>query len=251
MRAMVAVLLSLLAVLVAMPGGNAQKLEEVDLELVLLADSSGSIDADELLLQRQGYMDALRHPHVLAAIAGGGLGRIAVTYAEWADQFHQTVLVPWMIIDGKASAEKFAETLRGQPRTAWGSNAIGSALAAGQRWIETNQYEGHRKVIDFSGDSANSWSGVPVRTARDNALAAGIVINGLAITCRDFGCSGRPMRYDLEEAFRQTIVGGPGSFVITVDGKTTFEEAVRRKLVIEISGVTPPGLGVTRFADAR
>lgn len=251
MRAMVALLLSLLAVLATSHGAAAQKLEEVDLELVLLADSSGSIDADELLLQRQGYMDALRHPQVLAAITGGARGRIAVTYAEWADQFHQTVLVPWMIIDSKAAAERFADTLKGQPRTAWGSNAIGSALAAGQRWIETNQFEGDRKVIDFSGDSANSWSGVPVRTARDRALAAGIVINGLAISCRDFGCSGRPMGYNLEEAFRQTITGGPGSFVVTVDGKTTFEEAVRRKLVIEISGLTPPGLGTTRFARAR
>lgn len=250
MRAVFAVVLSLLVALAGW-SAQAQKLEEVDLELVLLADSSGSIDADELLLQRQGYMDALRHPQVLAAIASGARGRIAVTYGEWADQFHQTVLVPWMVIDGKAAAERFASTLKGQPRTAWGSNAIGSALAAGQRWIETNQYEGERKVIDFSGDSANSWSGVPVRVARDQALAAGIVINGLAISCRDLGCSGRPMGYSLEEAFRQTIVGGPGSFVITVDGKTTFEEAVRRKLVIEISGLTPPDVGGTRFAQIK
>jgi hypothetical protein len=229
----------------------ASAAEDVDLELVLLADSSGSIDAHELNLQRQGYMDALRHPQVLAAIAGGPRGRIAVTYVEWADMAHQSVLVPWMVIDGKGAAERFGDVLRDKPRTAWGPNAIGAALAAGQRLIETNAYEGDRKVIDFSADSANSWNGVPVRVARDQALAAGIVINGLAITCRDLGCSGRPIGYDLEEAFRQTITGGPGSFVLTVDGTTTFEEAVRRKLVIEMSDRQLPTARATRFADAR
>lgn len=253
MRAVVGAVAALWAILSGIAISFAT--EPVDIELVLLADSSGSIDPDELQLQRQGYIDALKHPMVLAAIAGGARGKIAVTYVEWADLNHQSVLVPWMVIDGKAAAERFGSALSGQPRTAWGGNAIGSAIAAGQRLIETNAYEGDRKVIDFSGDSANSWSGVPVRVARDAALAAGIVINGLAITCREIGCSGRPMGYDLEEAYRQTITGGPGSFVITVDGKTTFEEAVRRKLVIEISDLAWPGVpappGATRFADAR
>jgi hypothetical protein len=209
--------------------------EEVDLELVLLADSSGSIDAGELQLQREGYADGLSHPQVLNAIAKGARGRIAVTYVEWADALHQDVLVPWMIIDGPESASRFAAALKDRPRLAWGSNAIGAAIAKGQSLIESNAFEGERKVIDFSGDSANNWHGIPVATARAAALAAGIVINGLAITCRELSCSGRPMRYDLEDAFARTIIGGPGSFVVTADGKTSFEEAVRRKLVLEIA----------------
>jgi hypothetical protein len=209
--------------------------EEVDLELVLLADSSGSIDADELQLQREGYADALRHPQVLNAIAKGARGRIAVTYVEWADALHQNVLVPWMIIDGAQSASRFATALRDRPRLAWGANAIGAALAKAQSLIETNEFEGERRVIDFSGDSANNWNGISIAAARSAALAAGIVINGLAITCRDLGCSGRPMGYDLEDAFARTIIGGAGSFVVTADGKTSFEEAVRRKLVLEIA----------------
>ena len=226
-------LLSLM-MLLAIPGA-AVAVEEVDLELVLLADSSGSIDPDELQLQREGYADALRHPQVLNAIAKGARGRIAVTYVEWADSLHQNVLVPWMIIDGPESASRFAAALEDRPRLAWGSNAIGAALAKAQNLIETNGFEGDRKVIDFSGDSANNWHGISIATARAAALGAGMVINGLAITCRDLGCSGRPMRYDLEDAFARTIIGGPGSFVVTADGKTSFEEAVRRKLVLEIA----------------
>ena len=52
---------------------------EVDLELVLLADASGSIDQAEIKFQRQGYASAITHPQVLAIIAKGALGRIAVT----------------------------------------------------------------------------------------------------------------------------------------------------------------------------
>ena len=42
---------------------------EVDALLVLAVDASGSIDADEFQLQREGYAEALSHPAVLAAIA--------------------------------------------------------------------------------------------------------------------------------------------------------------------------------------
>ena len=103
----------------------------------------------------------------------------------------------------------------------------------------SNEIEGTRRVIDFSGDSSYSFGGVPVAQARAAALAAGIVINGLAILCND--CSGRPADHDLEGAFAALITGGPGSFVITADGDQRFAEAVRRKLLLEIAGGSPPG----------
>src|SRR3546814_17012892 len=87
-----------------------------------------------------------------------------------------------------------------QPRQAFGRNAIGSAITFAQLLIESNAINGFRRVIDVSGDSANSWNGVPLEAARRQAIAADIVINGLAILCRD--CSGRPVYYDLEEAYR-------------------------------------------------
>src|SRR5262245_3147901 len=71
--------------------------DPVDLELVLMADASGSIDAGEIRFQRQGYADALASEDVLWAIRDGIHGRIAVTYVEWADQFSQAVVVPWTV----------------------------------------------------------------------------------------------------------------------------------------------------------
>ena len=232
---------------IAQDDPNATVDGQVDLELVLLADATGSIDDDEIIFQRNGYATAITHPDVLAAITSGFRQRIAVTYVEWADAFSQEVVVPWTIIDGPDSAAAFADALFARPRLAYGPNAIGSAIAAAQYMIESNDIDGYRKVIDFSADSANNSSGPPIAVARAHALAAGIVINGLAILCREC-ISGRPVRYDLELAFEQLIVGGPGSFVVTADGSRSFAQAVRRKLILEIAQapVTKSGIWAIR-----
>ncbi|WP_306029256.1 DUF1194 domain-containing protein [Stappia sp. MMSF_3263] len=231
MRALSALVLSLLLAAAAPLVGAAA--EEVDLELVLLADSSGSIDDAEIRFQRQGYADAITDPQVLSAILDNAHGKIAVTYVEWGNAASQDVVVGWTVIDGVEAAGRFADALMAAPRRAYGRNAIGSALLKGKRLIEDNGHRGVRRVIDLSADSANSWNGPPLETARAEVVAAGIVINGLAVLCRH--CSGRPASYDLEEAFARLIIGGPGSFVVTADSKATFADAVRKKLILEIA----------------
>lgn len=209
--------------------------EPVDLELVLAADASGSIDDGEIRLQREGYAAAITSGEILQAIGVGYLGKIAVTYIEWGDQSSQEVVVPWTVVDGQGSAAAVAAQLRAKPRLAFGRNAIGSVIEVAQGEIERNAFEGERKVIDISADSANSWNGVPLELARQRAIETGITINGLAILCRQ--CSGRPVAYDLEGQFERRIIGGPASFVVTADGNTSFAEAVRRKLLLEIANL--------------
>jgi hypothetical protein len=223
---------------------GAQRAGSVDLELVLLADASGSIDDAEIRFQRQGYASAITHPEVLGAIAQGFDQRIAITYVEWGMTGSQDVVVPWTIVDGPDSAAAFADALMEAPRRAFGRNAIGEALAFGQALIESNDLNGYRNVIDLSADSANSWNGLSIAEARASALAADIVINGLAILCRH--CSGRPVRYDLEAAFAERIIGGPGSFVISATGDEHFADAVRKKLVLEIAGTPGAELRLAR-----
>lgn len=219
--------------------GTALAAEPVDLELVLAADASGSIDEGEIRLQREGYAAAITSGEILQAIGVGYLGRIAVTYVEWGAENSQAVVAPWQVIDGPASAAAFADILRSTPRQAFGRNAIGSVIAFAQRQIETNAYQGERLVIDISADSAYSWNGVPLALARARALEAGITINGLAVLCRT--CSGRPAGGDLEAEFARKIIGGPASFVVTADGDTSFADAVRKKLLLEIAGLVPSG----------
>ncbi len=61
----------MLAICAGLVGGRAAAGERVDLELVLLADASRSIDDGEIRFQRQGYAAAITDPDVLAAISHG------------------------------------------------------------------------------------------------------------------------------------------------------------------------------------
>ena len=235
-RQLVLAVVSSLGLLAARPAAA----ESVDLELVLLADASRSIDDAEIRFQRHGYAAAITHPEVLDAIAQGFEQRIAVTYVEWGEASSQEIVVPWTVVDGPESAAAFAASLLEAPRRAFGPNAIGNALAVAHALIESNAFDGYRKVIDFSGDSAYSFGGMPIEAARGAALAADIVINALAILCRADECSGRPVNYDLEAAFADLIIGGPASFVVTADRDARFAEAVRRKLLLEIASGPDP-----------
>lgn len=220
------------AALVASPAAAQQ----VDLELVLMADASGSISTTEILFQRQGYAQAITDPEVLAAIAGTAYGSIAVTYVEWGQFDSQDVVVPWTVIAGEAAATGFAEALMEPPRAAFGRNAIGAALLFGKGLIEANDIQGWRRIIDFSADSTGNFNGPATEEARAEVLAAGITINGLAVACRE--CSaGWGDGGDIEQGFRDRIIGGPGAFVVTAESAAAFAEAVKRKLILEISGL--------------
>jgi hypothetical protein len=211
---------------------------ETDLELVLLADASGSIDADELAFQRQSYAVAITDPAVVSAIENTLYGSIAVTYVEWAT--NQATVVDWTIIADMQSATAFAEALIGPPRQASGRNAIGSALLYGMAQIEENDIRGLRRVIDFSGDSMGNTFGPPITVARDQVVANGITINALPILR-----NGDFMGFDLPGAYEQNIIGGPNAFVMPAQSGPEFTDAVKRKLILEIAGTTPE----TQFAS--
>ena len=211
---------------------------ETDLELVLLADASGSIDADELAFQRQSYATAITDPAVVSAIENTLYGSIAVTYVEWAT--NQATVVDWMIIADMESAVAFASALIGPPRQASGRNAIGSALLYGMAQIDGNDIKGLRRVIDFSGDSMGNTFGPPITVARDQVVANGITINALPIL-RNAGFIG----VDLPAAYKENIIGGPNAFVMPAQSGPEFTDAVKRKLILEIAGTTPQ----TQFAS--
>jgi len=213
---------------------STQDQREAGLELVLLADASGSIDAEELAFQRQGYAQAMTDPLVISAIRNSIYGNVAVTYVEWAT--NTAVVVDWMIIDSEETAQAFADALIGPPRRASGRNAIGGALIRGMELIQTNDIFAPRAVIDFSGDSIGNSSGPAISVAREEVLNAGITINALPILRPE---DGRRAGVNLEEEYSNRIIGGPGAFMVTAESRETFGQAVRRKLVLEIAGLTP------------
>lgn len=225
---------ALIVCLLAAVSATPLAAQEVDLELVLLADASGSISGQELEFQRQGYAEAIASPEVIDAIAATMTGSIGITYVEWAA--NQATVVGWTVLDGEASARAFAAAILVPPRQAFGRNAIGAALLEGKRLIETNSLTGLRRVIDFSGDSVGNFSGPSIAEARAEVLNAGITINGRPIRCEEcFAGAGG----NLEARYREMIIGGPGAFVVAAESRASFAAAVRRKLVLEISGMTP------------
>ncbi len=219
----------------AWTGAAAQQLA-VDLELVLAADGSGSIDEDELRLQRQGYAAAIAHPDVLGAIRSGFNGRIAIAYMEWGSPASQHTIVDWTVIEDAASASRFAEALVAAPRQAIGYNSISNAIVYSANMIHDNQYDGFRKIIDVSAD-AGQRGGQPLALVRQATVMSGITINGLTI---DRPGSSRPLGAGrLEEHFRRDVIGGAGAFVMIADEENSFAVAVLRKLLLEIAGAGP------------
>ena len=250
-RGVVVLLLAALAAVGLVDGPACAAERAVDLELVLAADISGSMDLEEASLQRQGFIAAIQDPDVVEVIQRGGLGRIAVTYMEWAGHSIQSTVVGWTEISDAASAHAFARAIeRSEPRTAlWTS--ISAAISTAARSFESNGFEAPRRVIDIAGDGPNN-SGEIVVEARDRAVAAGIVINGLPIVndrpAPDFNFPALP---NLDLYYEDCVIGGTGSFLIVANGFQDFARAIRRKLILEIAGRTPPRPLLHRVAERQ
>ncbi|MCP3054779.1 DUF1194 domain-containing protein [Aurantimonas marianensis] len=210
---------------------------KVDVELVLAVDVSWSMDRGEQAIQRDGYTAAFRSDAVQRAIMEGGHGRVAVTYIEWAGMFSQSIVVPWTLIDSKASAEGFAYRLATEEPERQRRTSIASALDFIAPLFDHNGFDGVRRIIDLSGDGPNN-QGRMVTAARDATVARGITINGLPLmtSSEGFGWGSIP---DLDRYYTDCVIGGPSAFIIPVDDWSQFPEAVRRKLVLELAGTWP------------
>ena len=231
--------------------GAAQAGEKVDLALVLAVDVSGSIDAEEFLMQRQGYAAAFRDPRLIAAVSGGRVRRIAVTLMEWAGASAQAQIVPWTLVDNRESARALADAIERSARKIFDgkSTSISGAIDGAVRLIEKADYDADRRVIDVSGDGHNN-AGRPAGFARDDAVLKGIVVNGLAILSDD-GI--------LDVHYRDHVIGGPGAFVIGIETYAEFKNAILAKLIREVADLpedlapTPRQLAASfdRFPDHR
>jgi hypothetical protein len=200
------------------------------------------MDIEEANIQREGYVAALKHKEFIDVVRGGLSGRIAISYFEWAGYVAPDSVVDWQVIETEQDAIDFANKLEARPVGTQRRTSISAAITEGARMIEVNPYAGRRKVIDVSGDGPNN-SGEPVVQARDAAVDQGIVINGLSIMLRPADAP-----QGLDKYYEDCVIGGPGSFVLPVHRIEDFAVAIRRKLILEISGITP-SVGVQKIAD--
>lgn len=220
--------------------------DDVDVALVLVTDVSRSIDDTEFKLEKDGYASAFSNPKVLEAIQGGPAGKIAVAYVEFASSFEVRTVLDWTVIKDRASAEAFIQHLAAEPRSFWGRTAISAGIDQGVQLLAETGLNATRRVIDVCGDGTNN-AGREAAEARDDAVKAGITINGLAII------NEHPVSWTfahvqppggLANYYRENVAGGPGNFVLEVHDFNSFGEAMTRKLVDEIAA----GPVAARFA---
>jgi hypothetical protein len=210
----------------------------VDVALVLAVDISASMDEDEFALQRAGYVEALRHPDFIRALRSGPNRRIALAYFEWAGTVRDDATVPWQVVDGPESAAAFADRIAQRPFRSFRGTSISGALAFGTELLDRSGFAAERRVIDISGDGPNNI-GLPVMVTRDAAVAEGIVVNGLPIMIRPSLAF-----QNLDQYYFQCVTGGPGAFVLPIRDASEFATAIRRKLILEVSGGEAPAHAV-------
>lgn len=222
---------------------SARAADSVDVALVLAADVSRSITADEFQLQREGYASAIASPDVVKAIRAGVHGAIALTFIEWAGPTEQQIVVDWRVIDGEQAAKSFVQTLLAAPRAYYGRTSISAALDFAIARLKASGVKADRQVIDVSGDGTNN-AGRPIADAHAAALATGVTINGLAIIndrgeiYGGFSGHTRPPG-GLANWYRDNVTGGPGAFLLVVNSFEDFGDAMIRKLLNEIAGTRP------------
>ena len=207
---------------------------EVDLQLVLAVDASGSVSQYRFELQKRGYIEAFRNPRVLNAVRSGVTQSIAVTMFQWTGPRLQREVLPWTVFKDEDSAKAIADRIESVPRLLFGGGtSISGAIDVGMQLFPRGDFRGARRVIDISGDGANT-SGRPVTRARDDAVAAGVTINGLPILA---------VEPDLDEHYQEFVIGGEGAFMIATKNFEDFADAILKKLIAEIASNDYRGTG--------
>jgi len=238
LRPLAAVTLGLATFAASSGSATAQTPEQVDLLLVLAADTSSSMKEPEFRLQRSGYAAAFRDPRVISAISATPTGRIAVAYVEWSGPWLQKVIIDWTLIDSEDAARRFSARMLAAPRAfSKKSTAIGAAIDFCTEQFDRAPFRAQRRIIDISGDGDNN-TGRKVTAARDEAMAEGVTINGLVI----LGPLNGTERVDhsnppggLAHYYRSNVIGGAGAFVAVAEGYRSFGDALVHKLVREIA----------------
>lgn len=231
--------LLLVPLTLVMTANQTVRAEEVDLEIVLAMDGSGSISPAEFELQILGTAAALRDPAIQQAILSGPTGRVAIAAVVWSDAAFPKRPTPWHLLDAPASIDLFAQNLMSYVAVAktgkrqgigGGGTGIGDGVIFAIEMIRTNAYDGLRKVVDVSGDGVETdpWfkKAFTLPDARKLAAARQITVNGLAILTDN---------WKLDEYYRDNVIHGPGAFVIKATDFNDFARAIRDKLWRETS----------------
>ena len=218
-------------------GTVARAQEQVDLLLVLASDVSRSVDTRKFQLQREGYAAALSNRRVVEAIQSGPHGKIAICFVEWSGATSVKLVIDWTIVGDAASARKIGDQMLELPRSFADRTSISGGIEFAMSQFNRSPFEATRRTIDVSGDGTNN-AGRDVTLARDEAVKAGVTVNGLVILSQN-QVPWNPEHTNppggLEHYYRENVIGGPGSFVVAAEGFESFGKAIIKKMIAEIA----------------
>ncbi len=181
--------------------------------LVLLVDRSNSIDSEELRLQREAYIRLLSDNAMVAALQNT---QVAIVEFDTRAQ----VVAHWN--SAQAAAVRYS---RLAPDGLRGQTAIGNAVDRALQLLAGKQ---GRMIIDISGDGRENRDEQLLVRSRRKASERAITINGLVITDEEGPA--------LVDYFDREVATG---FVMSVERREDFFDALRAKLFLEISGAAP------------
>lgn len=197
----------------------------VALELVLALDSSASVDRHEFQLQLDGLAAAFADPGVLRQIEALRPFGAAIAVVQWGTPGETRVVLPFTLIEGSRDARAFGFQIGRIPRLMHASStSIASGIDDSRTLLESNGYQGLRKIIDVSGDGIDN-SGGDLKGARLRAAAAGITVNGLPIMADDS---------TLDSYYRERVITGAASFIEPALDFRDYIRAIREKLRREL-----------------
>ena len=197
----------------------------VAIELVLALDSSASVDRREFQLQLDGLALAFRDPEVQQAIENLKPHGAAVAVLQWGAPGETRIVLPFTHLESARDSKAFGFRIGLIRRWLRASaTSIATALDDSAALIETNAFDGFRRVIDVSGDGPDN-SGADVEAARQRAHEKGIVVNGLPIMADQEG---------LDIYYRDHVIIGADAFIEPASDFDDYVRAIREKLLREL-----------------
>ena len=207
------------------------------LALVLAIDSSSSVDQNEYQLQMTGTAAAILDPEVIQAIET--IGGVYLAAFEWNGKRKQKLIFDWIFVTSQQEALEISRIFGRHQRDFENEpTAIGAALQYSYGLFQRLPVTCSRKVIDIAGDG-HSNDGITPKQVYAGMDFSEILVNGLVIKSR----FENPESFyrDPELYYRENVLHGPGAFLEIAYTFENFENAMRKKLLKEI---TPGPIGM-------
>lgn len=191
-------------------------------------DVSSSIDADEDRLQRAGLAAALIAPDVQEAFFASP-DPVALFVFEWSGRYNQHDLAGWRVINSAADLAAVAQAIAQSTRS---HDDFPTAMGFALGYAAVKLEEGPSclfRTIDIAGDGENNEGFGPQEAYAAFPFDA-VTVNGLVVNAGEFEAETGLIPY-----FRNEVIRGPAAFVEIANGFEDYEDAMRRKLIRELS----------------